>query len=595
MKFLKLRKIRMRLAIIFSIFIVIVLLTVGILMSFIFSREIIEQTSNVAEHKMRIITRDIDEKVSSVTNLYSNIRDNDDIQRLMQMKTKSEQEEYERIRKISKILRQYAYSDISINSIFAFGLDKKVYDPLYLISPYKEIVSENNDFKEFIKSEQFSRFSEPSTFPNKSVSTIEKDKSTITYFVKYLSNEDYNHLGYILINAKKEYMFKDIKKFCQEQFDATYIINEKGKLIYKIGDSDFEDEYVKNYRLSADSFRKIEEKDGKKYLFFNESLKYYPDWKVIGVISYGRVKHEVVLLLKLVYIIAGISVFLILISSYSISKKITDPILKINEAINEFENGEWPEKLEVKTEDELKNLVKGFNRLVERFKELLEKVYREQEEKKKVEITTLELRLELLQSQINPHFVHNTLNAVQYLALKRGADDIREMIQSFNLLLRASMSVGKDFITIKEELDCVKSYLKIQEYRYDNTFTCIYDIEENIKLFKIPKLILQPIVENALYHGIVPKEKHGTIIIKIKQNNNKIRIKVIDDGVGIEKSEQKSAVKNKNDKYNSGFNNIGLSNINARLKLYFGDEYKLEVHGDLGIGTCIVFDIPIID
>lgn len=576
-----------------SIFVVLVVLLVTLGTSYISSREIIKQTGDVSEQKIRIITRDIDEKISAVMNQFAIIRDHDELQRLMIQNDSTPEEAYERKRQISSILRQYAYSDITINSIFAFSLDKEIYDPLYLIPPYSEIVSKYQAFDEFIESGEFSRLSEPTTFPNKLEEAEENSKTTITYFSEYINHEDYTKIGYILINIKKEHLFIDIKTFLKREFDGTYVINEKGNVIYQTGDLIFTDEIIRTVFQEPNRKNDIERIDGEKYLIYSENLRNYPDWRVVGVMSYDRVRKNAIALLKISYFVTGVGIVLALLMSLFLSKKITDPVLEINVAMEQFQKGEWPNKLEATTNDELKSLVQGFNNMMDKFKDLIQQVYYEQREKKKVEVKTLQLKLDLLQSQINPHFVHNTLNAMQYLALKRGAYDIREMIQSFNILLRASMSVGKDYITIKEELDCIKSYIKIQGYRYGNEFNVRYDVDERFMQYKIPKLILQPLVENALYHGILPKENEGTIVIKIIESAKGINIRIIDDGVGISHERINKILEHKGGSTMTGLNNIGIFNINERLKLYFGEGYQLGISSNSGIGTCFYFDIPL--
>ncbi|ATW28373.1 hypothetical protein DCMF_05390 [Candidatus Formimonas warabiya] len=560
--------------------------------SLIYSKKLVEQTGTIAEQNMHIITKGIDEEINVILGLCDSIRDQEVLQEMMAREDLPEEEAYEQARDISKVLRQSVYSHTAINSIFAFGLKKQVYDPLYQISPYREMISQYQAFDDFIVSGKFNAFSPPSTFPNSVDGADHEEKSTITYFSQYLSNYNFRQLGYILINIKKDYLFRDVEPICAQVFDFTYVIDERGNIIYQVGAPPFTDQMIQAYGTENENASEIKKINGNDYYLMTQPLGSYPDWKVVGGMAYGKVKEDALFILKIVYLIGAISILIAVLISYFLSKKVTDPILDINQAMAQFEKRKWPGKLKVKTEDELKSLINGFNHMVEQFRALLDQVHQEHEEKKKVEVETLELKLELLQAQINPHFVHNTLNALQYLALKRGADDIREMIQSFNLLLRASMSVGRDFISIKEELDCVDSYLNIQKYRYDNEVQVVYEVEEGLNEIPIPKLILQPIVENALYHGIIPKDTRGTIRIKIYPTQNQINILVSDDGVGMDEEELNNLFKEKERRTKSGFNNIGLNNINARLRLYYGDAYSLKIQSKLGQGTCVWFTIP---
>lgn len=552
-----------------------------------------EQTGTIADQKMRIITMELDKAITGVLELCDNIRDNEELQGLMALEDGAQGNAYDQMKKISDVLRKSVYAHTSISSIFAIGLHKQVYDPLYQIYPYNEIIANYQAFDEFIASGKFNAFSAPTNFPNRLDSTNSREKTEITFFSQYMSNYNFRQFGYILIDIKKEQLFRELSQIHKKVFDFTYIIDEKGEIIDKIGDPLLEDEIILAYGIQPNKTHEIKKIKGEEYYLISQSLSTYPNWKVVGGVAYGKVKKDSTLILNIVYSIGLISVFIAVIISYFLSKKITDPILEINRAMTQFEERKWPGKLKVKTEDELKSLINAFNRMVEQFRALLDQVHQEHEEKAKVEVKTLKLKLELLQAQINPHFIHNTLNAVQYLALKRGADDIRDLIQSFNLLLRASMSETRDFVTVKEELELVVSYINIQRYRYDFNLTVIYDVDDRLKDVQIPKLILQPIVENAFYHGIIPKDCGGTINIDIHEYQEQLLICVTDDGMGMGEEELRYVLSEKVKHHpHSGFNNIGLLNINARLGLYYGDAYKLQIQSEWEKGTCVWFHIP---
>jgi len=590
---LSIKHIKVRIALYISIFIVVIILAISSSISYVYNKKIMEQTGTIADQKMRIITMELDKAITGVLELCDNIRDNEELQGLMALEDGAQGNAYDQMKKISDVLRKSVYAHTSISSIFAIGLHKQVYDPLYQIYPYNEIIANYQAFDEFIASGKFNAFSAPTNFPNRLDSTNSREKTEITFFSQYMSNYNFRQFGYILIDIKKEQLFRELSQIHKKVFDFTYIIDEKGEIIDKIGDPLLEDEIILAYGIQPNKTHEIKKIKGEEYYLISQSLSTYPNWKVVGGVAYGKVKKDSTLILNIVYSIGLISVFIAVIISYFLSKKITDPILEINRAMTQFEERKWPGKLKVKTEDELKSLINAFNRMVEQFRALLDQVHQEHEEKAKVEVKTLKLKLELLQAQINPHFIHNTLNAVQYLALKRGADDIRDLIQSFNLLLRASMSETRDFVTVKEELELVVSYINIQRYRYDFNLTVIYDVDDRLKDVQIPKLILQPIVENAFYHGIIPKDCGGTINIDIHEYQEQLLICVTDDGMGMGEEELRYVLSEKVKHHpHSGFNNIGLLNINARLGLYYGDAYKLQIQSEWEKGTCVWFHIP---
>ena len=592
-KIYKIKHIGIRITVYFILIVLLIGVSISVSISLVFSSEVVKQINNVVDQKMGLIVSILDKNISDIQNLHFKIMANDSIKTILSSENFYIKPSSESINKLSRELTQYKREKTSIISIFFADMDKQILDPLYSKAPYSKIINNNNEFNEFVKNNYFGRFSTPSTFPLEYLNPKEEEKGTITYFGQYFNNHEYKQEGYVVINIRKESLFQDIKNICENTFDAAYIVDKNGQLIYELGNLRFNPQFIQ--KTFADHKNKFEKIDGQNFLVFNESIANYPEWRVIGLIPYKKVAGEVGKLYNIVSVIAVIFIILVVIISFYMSKKITGPILVVNKAMQQFEIGEWPEEVKVKSEDELKSLVSGFNRMVKNFKVLTEDIYREQEEKKKIEVAVVKYQLEILQSQINPHFIHNTLNTVTYMALKIGAHDISQMIQSFNMLLRASMTTGVEFVTISEELGYLAGYLNIQRFRYDNIFNYISDIEEDVKLCKIPKLILQPLVENSLYHGIIPKNSNGTIKVECKRSNDTVEIKVIDDGVGIRKSLLRDIANGQKTKSSKGFNNIGISNINGRLKLYYGKECTIKIYSDLGIGTCITFKIPYIE
>jgi two-component system sensor histidine kinase YesM len=400
----------------------------------------------------------------------------------------------------------------------------------------------------------------------------------------------------MIVGINTDNLFEYTEVFCREVFDFAYIINSKGELIFNVGPIKFGDDLQKIGLESSDTaFSKHLTIRGEEYLVFNKPLSYNTDWKLIGAVSYDKLTKNVKLMSFTIYIIGILCIIMVIIVSFSIARNITEPILQVNRSIRYLDKGEWPEPLNVKSEDELKHLVDGFNRMVVNLKALFKKIYEEEENIKKAEIKALKFQLELLQSQINPHFIYNTLNTFSFFALKNGDEKLRELIQSFNSLLRASISVESNFVTIAKELDLTDKYLQIQESRYGSIFKIQYIVPEELLQYKIPKLILQPLVENSIFHGIAPKGSNGTITIEFIQEDTCIRVRIIDDGVGIDEKEIPQILKGRRNMEAKGFSNIGIVNIKERLKLYFGEQYDMTISSSLGFGTTVEFNIPLID
>jgi two-component system, sensor histidine kinase YesM len=593
MHFLKINRIRVRITLYFSLLIFLIVIAISTSISYIFSQEVIKQTSSTVQQKMSVITRELDEKLGNIKSISSDVINNNEIQRIMSTTTLYGEETDNKIRKISNALSSYYNGNYLVNKIIFIGMNNQVLDLLYSFPLYSNAITNNEYFKEFVKGNYFGKFSVPTAFPMNTSSTDESDKLIITYYAQYLSNKDYETLGYMLINLNKELLFNSLKSVSSDVFDTTYIVNSNGKLIYRIGTMQYERDSLFANTSGRASFKEVSVMKGTKYLIYSNNLSNNPDWFVVGIVSYDKLTQKLWYMNTIIYLIGAACILLVVFISFYIAKNITNPIFLMNKAMRKVEMGEWPETIKTKSEDELEYLITGFNKMVQNIKNLIDRIYEEQENKKKAEVSALKFQLESLQSQINPHFMYNTLNAISYLAMKRGADDIREVIQSFNMLLSASMSTKKEFITINEEIDCILSYLKIQRCRYDIDFKFIVEIPDDVRELKIPRLILQPLVENSLLHGIALKELSGTIKVEFEKENDCVRISVIDDGVGISRNNVPIIANSSPYRDKRGFNSIGLANVDERLKLYFGEEYHLEIFSSIGIGTCVRFKIPI--
>ncbi|GIM28818.1 sensor histidine kinase YesM [Clostridium polyendosporum] len=578
MKTIRITKIRNRITIYFSIIILALVLVITSSISFIFSQEIVKQYNNVTKEKIIVVSKMLNENLDSIRHDSYMIQNDKNVYEFM---TKINSNKYDKAIndiEFSNALSQYCRWSNYIISIIPLTIDKKIVDPLYSRYPYNKLIYENKELDNFIESGYSNKFSLPNTFPLNYTNPDYEKKTTITYFSRYLDKKNYTPIGYLMLNIKKKNLFKNIDTYCEGVFDSTFIVDRNGNLIYKVGAIPYNNallEKVNNDKIKINN---------KTYIEFNSVIESYPDWRIIGLISLESLTKNLNIIRNLVYFIGIFSIIIVIFISHRTSRKITDPIYDITKAMNMFERGHWPHKLESKTEDELKYLVNSFNRMVTSIKNLIEQIYREEEENKKLEVESMKTQLDLLQSQINPHFIHNTLNTINYLAMKNNQVEIREMIQSFNMLLRQSISTNKKLITIKEELKCVENYLNIQKYRYGDIVKLIYTIPKELETCLIPKLILQPLIENSLYHGIVPKSFSGTIRVDILPQKDFINIRVIDDGIGISKHKVN----------HEGSNGISLTNVSERLRLYFGSEYKLNIYSKSGIGTCIEFNIPYI-
>lgn len=597
LKLPKIKKVSLRMTLYFTVLVVLVILIVNFFTCLIFTNELVRQTNYVVQRKMHTIVRDIHTKIAEVRTLCSNIQEDSEIVEILASGRDyiKFDELTMRERKIPYLLRKYTSECEWVDKIILIDHKENILDLDYSNSGFREKMLNDADFLDFANSCYFENFSLSKVFPIVRNGYISNSEHYITYYNKFLDTR-YNRLGYLVVNLNTNNLFNETEIFCREIFDSAYILNSRGEFIYSIDSLGIGREILSMGIMGGNYEKgKLRTLKGEKYLVFNKPLSYNTDWTIVGIISYEGLTKNVKVMSITIYLIGMLCIIAVIVVSSYIAKSITNPIIKVNKAISRLDTGKWPEPIAIRSEDELRHLVDGINRMVKNLKLLFKRIRDEEENKKRAEIKALQFQLDLLQSQINPHFIYNTLNTISYFALKNGDESLRELIQSFNMLLRSSISVGNDFVTIAKELDLLRKYLKIQEYRYGKIFNMVFAVPGDLLQFKIPKLILQPIVENSIFHGIAPKGSKGTIKVEFQKEEKLIRIKVIDDGVGISKDNIKNILRGKRGKYKKGFNNIGLANITERLKLYFGDEYGLKIYSNLGIGTTAEFCIPFID
>ena len=311
-----------------------------------------------------------------------------------------------------------------------------------------------------------------------------------------------------------------------------------------------------------------------------ETVGVFPESESLQVIKYTRYYSLAVAILALV--IAQILVIIF-------TRSIVNPIQKLKKLMRKAQEGELTVSFNAKYNDEIGELGNSFNTMVKEIDNLINLVQIEEKNKRIAEMN-------VLQAQIKPHFMYNTLDTIRWMAEEHNEEDIVEIIEAFTNLLRISLSKGKEIISVKEELSHVQSYLTIQKIRYEDKLDYEINFDESILSYKLIKLILQPLVENAIYHGIKEKRGNGKIFITGKIENNSLCFTVIDNGKGIEEEKLNkinSMLKNGFEKKNEiGY---GIFNVNARIKLIYGEEYGLTYKSIYEEGTIVELKHPIVE
>ena len=276
------------------------------------------------------------------------------------------------------------------------------------------------------------------------------------------------------------------------------------------------------------------------------------------------------------------------IMSYLIPLSITRPFKELSQVTDEIAKGNLSVRANVNTGVEATALSNSMNTMIDKINELLEQVTTEQIRLRKAEF-------ELLQSQINPHFLYNTLDAIVWLAEAGEQKRVVGMVRNLSDFFRTSLNQGKDINSIKEEMLHVKSYLEIQHVRYQDILSYDIEVPEALYIYSIPKITIQPLVENALYHGIKNKRGMGHISIRGEAGEKDFTITVTDDGIGIDETRLRQVQSGIQNKVLTGKDFYGLYNVCERIRLNFGEEYGIFIESVYGEGTSVRVILPYVE
>jgi two-component system sensor histidine kinase YesM len=483
-----------------------------------------------------------------------------------------------------------------VEKLYSFYISSNNIEGIYVITPsgYLQVGAELQDgVKSFPRFELDQTTGEIIWFP-----TMEKNVKILSgsmtkrYFSmgrKIIDIYSLKELGFINIEVDESVLtgsFSDLS----EDDSRIFICDDMGNIIASSDDDftpiDSNNSSYYNTMIADDNANYVSYvEDGKKYVAIYSSFN-YGKWYVVKTIP-EAILYADVNRMQLYSIIGLIIPLIIMINAIVIyTKKITKPIEVMMLQMQEVEAGNLNVMVESNVYNELDDLSDSFNHMVNQIKKLMEDIV-------KVEQNKNELELEVLHAQINPHFLYNTLNTIRWMAKIKGEDSIADALIALVKLLRVSISFGNNMITLQEEIQYIENYILIQKLRFNQLFEIHYDIKEGHKRLNIPKLILQPIVENSLIYGIDEAEKREEpIIIEIftREQEEYVEIVVRDNGNGIEQEILNNIFKQEANI--NRFSKVGLNNVNQRLKLYLGEAYGLQIVSSLNEGTTVIIRVP---
>ncbi|SFJ84353.1 two-component system, sensor histidine kinase YesM [Paenibacillus sp. UNC496MF] len=364
----------------------------------------------------------------------------------------------------------------------------------------------------------------------------------------------------------------------------VFIVDQKGNLVYhpqqQLINSNLRTELISRVTGSPSGTSFIADDAEGKRIYSIRDTNF--GWKIVGVAytddliaSKGALRNSILL-----YALFGLGVSLLI--SFWLSYRLSRPIRNLQADMKLVERGNFGIQTEIRQMNEIGQLGRTFNMMVGRIKTLMDEIIQNQESKRKSE-------LQLLQAQINPHFLYNTLDSIVWMAEQKQHEEVVLMTSALAKLFRASITKDQEIVPIRVEAEHIANYLLIQKMRYDSQLDYEIDIADDILRHKTLKLLLQPFVENAIYHGIRGSADKGWIAIRGSRQGDNVVFEVEDNGQGMTPEQLQRLFLPDDGESRKG---IGIRNVNERIKLYFGREYGVQIRSELEAGTCVTITIP---
>lgn len=495
-------------------------------------------------------------------------------------------------KKINSILFKYfnnsdVYSSHIITSYYNFGSGEiPIPKNYFYTSKLYKIAQESNGSLTWVPTYKFT-----DVYNSNELEDMDIEYRYLFSAVKIINNLNRDNIRFddldentekplLIINFKPN-LFKDIVESDIQYKESQYFIfSSMGDIVYSTNASDLATKKKPMWleEIAENKSGKIKKDiDGKKMIICYDTIE-STGWVSAVVIPVDSILIE---LASMRYFILFLGIILIILASICasfISKSITRPIDKLLVAIKKMGEGKFSTKVQVNRNDEIGNLIKKFNEMDDKISTLIEENYISSIREKEAIIMSLNI-------QLNPHFLYNTLNIINWIAIENNEKEISKMIISLSSMLRYTAHNNEEISDFKKDLEWLKKYIYIMQNRFENKFNVFYEIDEDVELYKVPKLFLQPFVENSIIHGFSMIDSGGSLKITGRLEGEMVYFSVEDNGRGMDNKRIKEAMETNTD-------NIGIRNVNNRIKLIYGDKYGVTIQSEINRGTRITINLP---
>jgi two-component system, sensor histidine kinase YesM len=523
---------------------------------------LINREGEVLEESLNQAISSIDYKVNTYTNVINQIVWNEEVKRGVTSEYDNSYEMYLFYRDILDPLslnNHFLYSEINTITIFS---DNPMYSHGDILRPLTNIEQKS----------WFDQILETST-PKFVVSAADRTFEVVSQIF------DRNHsiTNVVYIDIDYEHVFDNMSRLFENNYGLV-ILDENNKPVYTF--QNFQEKY-QSYELTTNELlKKLNEGSLQEDFVFKESSSTSYDWTAYLYRPLDTIYASTYKITITVFIVILLCVLILFLSIYFLSRVTVRPLEKLEKNMELIEKGDLSVTVTNSSTDEIGHLIRRFSNMVHKLQEMINEVY-------KSKIAKQEYEMKALQAQINPHFFYNSLSLINSKAIIAEQEDISKMAQLLSTFYRTTLNRGKNTISVREELENTTSYIQIQRMMHSDSFDVRCEVDEEILDYTMLNLLLQPLVENAINHGIDHKESPGKAVLTItaKQVDNDLIFKVSDNGCGMEPDLLKTILTTKTKGY-------GVQNVHHRVKLTYGADYGLTYTSKLMEGTTVTLTIP---
>ena len=543
------------------------------------ARRLVESSEDKSlDYSLQMVEGNMESLLKNINDDSKIIAYNEVVQNTLQMEMPLD---YESRANLQDAINLIAACCEGISSIYLFDNEGEAYTAgnVYEVEEIRSYLKETSMYQSELKK---SGGSSKDSFVFSYQTYLDENRQIISFIRKIRNLDTMEDMGILAINIPATRILETFSQISLQNNMEIAVLDQDKNIIAASSEGDWLKEMSEKEKLKTgtEAF-KVVLNDGKRYRIGKVESE-SQDWSVVAALprSETLAAMQAYALFSVICILAGMG--MCVFGASQITRRINRPLKNMLSSMEQVKEGRLERVVVIETNAEIDELQKHYNQMLDETEQLMTQKVEEQRMRRKYELS-------LLQAQIKPHFLYNTFDSVCALAMMGETKAVYTMMQALGQYYRKSLHKGQQIIPVKEEIEIVENYLIIQSFRYDDVFEVEYDIDDSVKDCKTVKLILQPLVENAIYHGFRENDLQGTITIRAKDDGDYIKFQVEDDGIGMEKEKLDRILYHTEDSPEKRF---GLFGTIQRIQLYYQQENLVQIDSEVGKGTVITVRIP---